>query len=102
MERRIFARFGISVGAIAIAAVLYGSAARADEYSRDDQYSRANEYSQILRGYEIISEIFPKKTKLNFTGKDLALVGLGSYLVNSTGCTIVTLTRTGHPATIPT
>jgi len=92
MERRIFARFGISVGAIAIAAVLYGSAARADEYSRDDQqsrddqYSRANEYSQILRGYEIISEIFPKKTKLNFTGKDLALVGLGSYLVNSTGC----------------
>jgi hypothetical protein len=86
MERRIFARFGISVGAIAITAVLYGSAARADEYSRDDQYSRANEYSQILRGYEIISEIFPKKTKLNFTGKDLALVGLGSYLVNSTGC----------------
>ena len=108
MERRIFARFGISVGAIAITAVLYGSAARADEYSRADkygradEYSQANEYSQILRGYEIISEIFPKKTKLNFTGKDLALVGLGSYLVNSTGCTIVTLTRTGHPATIPT
>ena len=43
-------------------------------------------FSQILRGYEIISEIFPKGTKLNFAGKDLALVGLGSYLVNSTGC----------------
>ena len=86
MERRSFARFGISVGAIAIAAVLYVSAARADEYSRNDQYSRVNEYSQILRGYEIISEIFPKNTKLDFRGKDLALVGLGSYLVNSTGC----------------
>jgi hypothetical protein len=80
MERRSFARFGISVGAIAIAAVLYGSAARADEHSR------ADEYSQILRGYKIISEIFPKNTKLDFRGKDLALVGLGSYLVNSTGC----------------
>jgi hypothetical protein len=80
MERRSFTRFGISVGAIAIATVLYGSATRADEYSRTD------EYSQILRGYKIISEIFPKNTKLNFTGKDLALVGLGSYLVNSTGC----------------
>src|SRR5271166_5428571 len=31
-------------------------------------------------------EIFPKGTKLNFAGKDWALVGLGSYLVNSTGC----------------
>jgi hypothetical protein len=74
MERRSFAWFGISVGAIAIAAVLYGSAARADEYS------------QILGGYKIISEIFPKGTKLNLAGKDWALVGLGSYLVNSTGC----------------
>ena len=48
--------------------------------------ARADEISQILRGYEIISEIFPKGTKLNLAGKDLALVGLGSYLVNSTGC----------------
>src|SRR2546423_10968162 len=80
MERRSFARFGISVGAIAIAAVTYGSAGRADEYSR------VNEYDQILRGYKIISAIFPQTTKLNFAGKDWALVGLGSYLVNSTGC----------------
>jgi hypothetical protein len=86
MEGRSFASFGISVGAVAIAAVLYGSAARADGYGRADEYGQANEYSQILLGYKIISEIFPKNTKLNFTGKDLALVGLGSYLVNSTGC----------------
>jgi hypothetical protein len=86
MERRSVARFGISVGVIAIAAVLYGSAATADEHGRTDEYSQANEYSQIRSGYQIISEIFPKGTKLNFAGKDPALVGLGSYLVNSTGC----------------
>ena len=74
MQRRIFARSGVWIAAILMATMLQGSAARADEYS------------QILRGYEIISEIFPKKTKLNFAGKDWALVGLGSYLVNSTGC----------------
>jgi hypothetical protein len=74
MQKRIAARSGVWVAAILMATMLQGSAARADEYS------------QILRGYEIISEIFPKKTKLNFAGKDWALVGLGSYLVNSTGC----------------
>jgi hypothetical protein len=74
MQKRIAARSGAWVAAILMATMLQGSAARADEYS------------QILRGYEIISEIFPKKTKLNFAGKDWALVGLGSYLVNSTGC----------------
>jgi hypothetical protein len=74
MQRRIVTRSGIWIAAMLMATMLQGSAARADEYS------------QILRGYEIISEIFPKKTKLNFAGTDWALVGLGSYLVNSTGC----------------
>jgi hypothetical protein len=46
--------------------------------------ARAEELSQILRGYEIIAEIFPSPLKL--AGKNWALVGLGSYLVNSTGC----------------
>jgi hypothetical protein len=41
---------------------------------------RANEVSQILRGFEIAP------VKLNLRGKDWALVGLGSYLVNTTGC----------------
>ena len=40
----------------------------------------ANEIDQILRGFEIAP------VKLNLAGKDWALVGLGSYLVNSTGC----------------
>jgi hypothetical protein len=40
----------------------------------------ADEISQIFRGYEIAP------VKLNLAGKDWALVGLGSYLVNTTGC----------------
>jgi hypothetical protein len=42
--------------------------------------ARAEELSQILRGYEIAP------VHLNLAGKDWALVGLGSYLVNTTGC----------------
>jgi hypothetical protein len=41
---------------------------------------RAGELSQVLRGYEIAP------VPLNLKGKDWALVGLDSYLVNSTGC----------------
>ena len=74
MARRIVARVGIWLGAVTIATTLQASASLADDIN------------QILRGYEIISEIFPKGTKLDFAGKDWALVGLGSYLVNSTGC----------------
>jgi hypothetical protein len=74
MARGIAARSSIWFAAVVTAAMLQGSAAQADGIS------------QILRGYEVISEIFPKGTKLNFAGKDWALVGLGSYLVNSTGC----------------
>jgi hypothetical protein len=62
------------IAAVAMATMLQVPAARADEIS------------QIRRGYDIITEIFPKGTKLNFAGKDWELVGLGSYLVNSTGC----------------
>jgi hypothetical protein len=74
MEMPIVARPGMWIAVVAVATMLQVPAARADEIG------------QILRGYEIIFEIFPKKTKLNFAGKDWALVGLGSYLVNSTGC----------------
>jgi len=42
--------------------------------------ARADELSQILRGFEIAP------VKLNLAGKNWALVGLGSYLVNTTGC----------------
>jgi hypothetical protein len=89
MEKRIAARFGIWLVTLVLSAMVQGSAARADEIS------------EILRGYQIISEIFPKGTKLNFAGTDWALVGLGSYLVNSTGCndchTHPNWTATGNP-----
>jgi len=42
--------------------------------------ARANEIEQILRGFEIAP------VKLSLAGKDWALVGLGSYIVNTTGC----------------
>jgi hypothetical protein len=45
--------------------------------------ARADEWRQILRGYEIAAAI---PLHLNLRGKDWELVGLGSYLVNTTGC----------------
>jgi hypothetical protein len=42
--------------------------------------ARADELNQILRGFEIAP------VQLNLKGKDWASVGLGSYLVNTTGC----------------
>jgi hypothetical protein len=42
--------------------------------------ARADEESQIKRGFEIAP------VPLNLAGKNRALVGLGSYLVNTTGC----------------
>jgi hypothetical protein len=42
--------------------------------------TRAGELAEILRGYEIAP------VRLNLAGKDWALVGLGSYIVNTTGC----------------
>jgi hypothetical protein len=68
MERRIVARSGIWLTALAVATMLQASAVQ------------ANEISQILRGYEIAP------VQLNLKGKDWALVGLGSYIVNTTGC----------------
>jgi len=57
--------------------------------------AHANEIEQILRGFEIAP------VQLNLKGKDWALVGLGSYLVNTTGCndchTYPNWSPTGNP-----
>lgn len=42
----------------------------------------ADDQSQIQRGFEIV----PAGVQLNLAGKNRALVGLGSYIVNTTGC----------------
>lgn len=68
MEKQAVLRSGIWLTALFMAAMLQASA------------GRAGELSQIPRGYEIAP------VPLNFKGEDWALVGLGSYLVNSTGC----------------
>ena len=75
MRRHIVVWSRVGLAAVfAISAVLSTSAARADDES------------QIQHGFEIITEIFPKGFTLNLAGKNRALVGLGSYLVNTTGC----------------
>ena len=43
---------------------------------------RAQQLDQILRGYEIAAN---QAIPLNLKGKDWFLVGLGSYIVNTTG-----------------
>jgi hypothetical protein len=44
---------------------------------------RAQQLDQILRGYQIAEG---QGIPLNLKGKDWSLVGLGSYIVNTTGC----------------
>jgi hypothetical protein len=68
MERHTAARSGIWLAVVTVATMLQTSAVQAQEFS------------QILRGYAIAP------VHLNLKGKDWALVGLGSYLVNTTGC----------------
>lgn len=68
MRRYMVARSSIWFAASITAMLLDGSAALADEQS------------QILRGFEITP------VKLNLAGKNWSLVGLGSYIVNTTGC----------------
>src|ERR1700739_3910984 len=81
MKKRIVLRRCLWLGAVlAITAVWSALAVRAEESKRDDNFGHSQEYRQILRGFEIAP------VKLNLRGKDWALVGLGSYLVNTTGC----------------
>lgn len=49
---------------------------------RDDDRGDRFDEGQIRRGFEIV----PAGLALNLTGKNRALVGLGSYIVNTTGC----------------
>ena len=61
------------LAALAILALALTSSARAD-----DEHSE----SQVKRGFEIV----PQGVHLNLAGKNKALVGLGSYIVNTSGC----------------
>jgi hypothetical protein len=73
----VWSRVGLAA-AFVVSTMLSASAVRADDESE----------SQIQRGREIIAKIFPPPPffALNLAGKNRALVDLGSYLVNTTGC----------------
>jgi hypothetical protein len=57
------------------------AAAAMSAYAGNDRDDRHDE-SQVRRGYELV----PKGVKLNLMGKNHAMVGLGSYIVNTSGC----------------
>jgi hypothetical protein len=69
-------RFTLAVAVVLLCGVLvHPSSAKAD----DDDHDRSSEITLIRRGFEIAP------VPLNVRGKDRALVGLGSYLVNAVG-----------------
>lgn len=63
--------------ALVATAAVYGAAtdgAKSREHERDESY--------VVRGFKIV----PPGVKLNLSGKNRQLVGLGSYIVNTSGC----------------
>ena len=66
-------RMPVSLAAVSALSLLFAASARAD----DDESE-----SQIKRGFQIV----PQGVYLNLKGKNRALVGLGSYIVNTGGC----------------
>jgi hypothetical protein len=65
-------------GLAAIAAAVALAGGTGVSVAQDEQ----GDQSQIKRGFEIV----PAGVRLNLDGKNRALVGLGSYIVNTTGC----------------
>lgn len=65
-------------GGLVLASVMVGALCAPPATHADDDHDG----SQIKRGYDIV----PPGVALNLDGKNRALVGLGSYLVNSSGC----------------
>ncbi|MDE2159106.1 MAG: hypothetical protein KGJ30_09290 [Burkholderiales bacterium] len=77
----LFARPGLSI-AIACAAVAWLPMAIQVQAAESNEGGDAAAASRIKRGFEIV----PGGVALNLAGRNRALVGLGSYLVNSAGC----------------
>ncbi len=66
-------RLTVGLAAVAALTLLFAQSVRAD----DDESE-----SQVRRGFQIV----PPGVHLNLAGKNRNLVGLGSYIVNSSGC----------------
>ncbi|SMP63571.1 hypothetical protein [Noviherbaspirillum suwonense] len=69
------------VMAVALASLTAAPGVRADHGVRGGIDFFA-EIEQVKRGYEIV----PRGVHLNLAGKNRVLVGLGSYIVNTSGC----------------
>jgi hypothetical protein len=70
-----------SIAVIAAASTLQIHNVYADD-NRVRAFDPLSELEQAKRGYEIV----PPGVHLNLSGKNRLLVGIGSYLVNTTGC----------------
>jgi hypothetical protein len=73
MASNLTVRMSVSLAAVSALSLLFATSARSD----DDESE-----SQIKRGFQIV----PQGVYLNLKGKNRALVGLGSYIVNTGGC----------------
>ena len=76
---------GGRIALTACAVLALATAQRADDDHGRSSAGRSEDdhaQSQIKRGFEIV----PQGVHLNLAGKNRALVGLGSYLVNTSGC----------------
>ncbi len=81
---------GVATAASVAALCVSSAIAFADDgRDRDDRHDE----SQVRRGFEIV----PRGLALDLRGKNIALVGLGSYIVNSSGC----IDCHSHPAYAP-
>ena len=78
----IYARAWLAAGLFSAVGVSALAVANDRDRDRDrDRDSDPNE-AQVRRGFQIV----PPGVKLNLMGKDRTLVGLGSYVVNTSGC----------------
>ena len=68
--------------AFAAATALCASASGQGRQGHDEDRGERHDESQIKRGFEPV----PPGVALNMASKNRALVGLGSYLVNTSGC----------------
>jgi hypothetical protein len=70
--------FAIAGAAMLVSLAVAPTARAEDEHERGDAYQD----SLVRRGFQIV----PTGVFLNLHGKNRELVGLGSYIVNTTGC----------------
>ena len=75
MTRYRSMRLPVGLAVVTALSLLFAATVRAED---EDEKSE----SQIRRGFQIV----PQGVHLNLAGKNRALVGLGSYIVNTTGC----------------